>query len=175
MTMPMYAFGCSCLILIGWLIQTKRISSWVAALTLESFACVCYIVLIIVRPPVLRYIFVTLATACSICIYPIIWPERIRAAHGTTTAGLAIGTTSAAAQLTGESSVHRCVTMTMLTTCYRHCWPRAVSIKIRTQGSSQLCGLDWTLGWCYCRDIMYVVFGAQTRSKRNNGGGGRAK
>ena len=43
----------------------------------------------------------SIATASSICIYPIIWPERIRAAHGTTTAGLAIGITNAAAQLTG--------------------------------------------------------------------------
>lgn len=101
MTMPTYAFGCSCLVLIGWLIHRKKINPWVAALCLEVFACVCYIVLITVRPPIVRYIFVTFATACSICIYPIIWPERIRAAHGTTTAGLAIGMTNAAAQFTG--------------------------------------------------------------------------
>ena len=101
MTMPTYAFGCSCLILIGWLIHRGKVTSWVAALSLEVFACICYIVLITVRPPIVRYIFVTFATACSICIYPIIWPERIRAAHGTTTAGLAIGITNAAAQLTG--------------------------------------------------------------------------
>jgi len=101
MTMPTYAFGCSCLVIIGWLIHRKKISPWVAAISLEVCACVCYIVLITVRPPIVRYIFVTFATACSICIYPIIWPERIRAAHGTTTAGLAIGLTNAAAQLTG--------------------------------------------------------------------------
>ncbi|KAK5106595.1 hypothetical protein LTS08_000716 [Lithohypha guttulata] len=101
MTMPTYAFGCTCLILIGWLIHRRKITPWIAALCLEVFACICYVVLICVRPPIIRYIFVTFATACSICIYPIIWPERIRAAHGTTTAGLAIGTTNAAAQLTG--------------------------------------------------------------------------
>ena len=99
--MPTYAFGFSCLILIVWLIHRGKVTSWVAALSLEVFACICYIVLITVRPPIVRYIFVTFATACSICIYPIIWPERIRAAHGTTTAGLAIGITNAAAQLTG--------------------------------------------------------------------------
>ena len=32
MTMPAYAFGCSCLVLIGWLIRTKRLISWVAAI-----------------------------------------------------------------------------------------------------------------------------------------------
>lgn len=62
---------------------------------------VCYILLITVKPAIAKYIFVTIATACSICIYPILWPERIRAAHGTTTAGLAIGLTNAAAQFSG--------------------------------------------------------------------------
>ena len=55
---------------------------------------VCYIILITVDIPVVKYIFVTVALSCSISIYPIIWPERIRAAHGTTAAGLAIGLTN---------------------------------------------------------------------------------
>lgn len=61
---------------------------------LEAFACICYIVLITVDVPIVKYIFVTLALSCSISIYPIIWPERIRAAHGTTAAALAIGLTN---------------------------------------------------------------------------------
>lgn len=61
----------------------------------------CYILLIVVEDSIAKYVLVTVATACSICIYPIIWPERIRAAHGTTTAGLMIGITNAAAQLSG--------------------------------------------------------------------------
>jgi len=69
--------------------------------TVETFACICYIVLITVDIPIVKYIFVTLALACSISIYPIIWPERIRAAHGTTAAALGIGLTNAAAQLQG--------------------------------------------------------------------------
>lgn len=32
MTMPAYAFGCSCLVFIGWLIRTKKLISWVAAI-----------------------------------------------------------------------------------------------------------------------------------------------
>ncbi|KAK4902730.1 hypothetical protein LTR27_000669 [Elasticomyces elasticus] len=101
MTMPTYAFGCACLILIGWLIHTKRIVSWAAAMTLELVACVCYIILITVRTAIVRYIFLTIAVGCSISIYPILWPERIRAARGTTATGLAIGITNAAAQLSG--------------------------------------------------------------------------
>lgn len=61
---------------------------------LEAFACICYIILITVDIPIVKYIFVTLALSCSISIYPIIWPERIRAAHGTTAAALAIGLTN---------------------------------------------------------------------------------
>lgn len=62
---------------------------------------VCYVLLIVIKDTIAKYVLVTIATACSICIYPILWPERIRAAHGTTTAGLTIGMTNAAAQLNG--------------------------------------------------------------------------
>jgi len=101
MTMPTYTIGCSCLILTGWLIHRGLVRSWVAALSLEAFGCVCYIILVTVESAIVRYIFVTFALACTICIYPILWPERIRAAHGTTTAGLAIGFTNAMAQMQG--------------------------------------------------------------------------
>ena len=72
MTMPTYAFGCSCLVFIGWLIHTHKVTSWVAAITLECIAMCCYIVLITVKVPIVKYIFVTLATACSICILSLI-------------------------------------------------------------------------------------------------------
>ena len=55
---------------------------------------VCYIILITVDVPIVKYIFITIALACSISIYPVVWPERIRAAHGTSAAGLAIGFTN---------------------------------------------------------------------------------
>lgn len=53
-----------------------------------------FILLITVQKPVAKYIFISIALACGICVYPIIWPQRIRAAHGTTAAGLAIGITN---------------------------------------------------------------------------------
>ncbi|KAK6419180.1 hypothetical protein LTR81_007760 [Elasticomyces elasticus] len=52
------------------------------------------IILITVRTAIVRYIFLTIAVGCSISIYPILWPERIRAARGTTATGLAIGITN---------------------------------------------------------------------------------
>ncbi|KAI5358431.1 putative major facilitator superfamily, MFS transporter superfamily [Septoria linicola] len=101
MTMPTYAFGCACLVSIGWLIQRRYLGPWIAAISLEIIACVCYVILIFLRNAAAKYVLITIATACSICIYPILWPERIRAAHGTTTAGFTIGMTNAAARLTG--------------------------------------------------------------------------
>ena len=101
LTMPTYAFGCTCLVLIGWTIQRQKLRPWIAAMVLEVLTMICYIILIVVNNSIAKYVLVTLATACSICIYPILWPERIRVAHGTTAAGLTIGLTNAAAQFNG--------------------------------------------------------------------------
>jgi hypothetical protein len=67
----------------------------------ESIALLCYILLLVIHPPIAKYLIISIAVACSTCVYPVLWPERIRAAHGTTTAGLAIGLTNASAQLMG--------------------------------------------------------------------------
>ncbi|EME39515.1 hypothetical protein DOTSEDRAFT_180100 [Dothistroma septosporum NZE10] len=101
LTIPTYAFGCACLVVIGWTIQRRKLRPWVAAMALEVLTMICYIILIVVKSSVAKYVLVTLATSCSICIYPILWPERIRVAHGTTAAGLTIGLTNAAAQFSG--------------------------------------------------------------------------
>ena len=69
--------------------------------------------MITVKVPVVKYIFVTLALACSICIYPIVWPERIRAARGTSAAGMAIGITNVSVYLycaIRKKGADRCVT-----------------------------------------------------------------
>ncbi|EPE24755.1 MFS general substrate transporter [Glarea lozoyensis ATCC 20868] len=101
MTMPPYTFVFVILLTLGWLIHTKRLNPWVAGLGLEAAQIVCYILLITIRNKEAKYIFVMIATAASQSFFPIIWPERIRAAHGTTTAGLAIGITNSMAQLMG--------------------------------------------------------------------------
>ena len=101
MTMPPYVLGAAGLVSIAWLIRLNKLRSWVAALALEAFGLVCHIVLITVQTPLVRYIFIILASTSSFGVCPILWPERIRAVHGTTSAGLAIGITSAAAGLQG--------------------------------------------------------------------------
>lgn len=67
----------------------------------ESLALLCYVLLLVIHSPIAKYLIISIAVACSTCVYPVLWPERIRAAHGTTTAGLAIGMTNASAQLMG--------------------------------------------------------------------------
>ena len=66
----------------------------------------CYIILITVDILVVKYVIVTIALSCSICIYPVLWPERIRAAHGTTAAGLAIGLTNVSSLIALPPGVH---------------------------------------------------------------------
>lgn len=73
---------------------------------MECTALVMFILLITVQVPIAKYIFISIALACSICVYPIIWPERIRAAHGTTAAGLAIGITNVSARVDASVTLH---------------------------------------------------------------------
>jgi len=86
---------------LAFLIHTRRLSPWVAGLGVEVEQIVCYVLLITINSPIAKYIFVMIATAASQSFFAIIWPERIRAAKGTTTAGIAIGITNASCQLMG--------------------------------------------------------------------------
>jgi hypothetical protein len=86
---------------LAFFIHTKRLNPWVAGLGVEVVQIICYILLITIKQPIAKYMFVMIATAASQSFFAIIWPERIRAARGTTTAGLAIGITNASCQLMG--------------------------------------------------------------------------
>ncbi|TPX16514.1 uncharacterized protein E0L32_003808 [Thyridium curvatum] len=101
MTMPAFTMVFIILLSLAFLTHTKRLNPFVAGLFVESVQIVCYILLITVKNAVAKYIFVITATAASQSFYPLLWPERIRAAKGTTSAGLAIGCTNALAQLMG--------------------------------------------------------------------------
>ncbi|CCF33653.1 high-affinity nicotinic acid transporter [Colletotrichum higginsianum] len=101
MTMPPFTLVFVILLSLAFLVHTRRLSPWVAGLGLEAAQIVCYVLLITVKHPIAKYVFVMIATAASQSFFAIIWPERIRAAKGTTTAGLAIGLTNASCQLMG--------------------------------------------------------------------------
>ncbi|KAF6820059.1 high-affinity nicotinic acid transporter [Colletotrichum plurivorum] len=105
MTMPPFTLVFVILLSLAFLVHTQRLSPWVAGLGLEATQIVCYVLLITIKHPIAKYIFVMIATAASQSFFAIIWPgksstdQRIRAAKGTTTAGLAIGITNASCQL----------------------------------------------------------------------------
>ncbi len=42
----------------------------------ESVALLCYILLLVIRSPVAKYLIISVAVACSTCVYPVLWPER---------------------------------------------------------------------------------------------------
>jgi nitrate/nitrite transporter NarK len=75
--------------------------------TVEATTIVCYIILITVHSPVVKYLALIVAVSCAGSAYPVIWPERIRALEGTTVAaGVGIGWTNAMAQFGGIVGPH---------------------------------------------------------------------
>lgn len=74
--------------------------------TVESTIILCYILLITVPNPVVKYLCLIVATSCAGSAYPVIWPERIRALEGTVAAGIGIGITNAMAQFGGIVGPH---------------------------------------------------------------------
>ncbi|KAF2733983.1 retrograde regulation protein 2 [Polyplosphaeria fusca] len=91
---------------LGFLLHRKWIRPWVTAAALESTTIVCYIILLTVDNPVIRYLCLIVAVGCAGCAYPVIWPERIRALEGTVASGIGIGVTNACAQFSGIVGPH---------------------------------------------------------------------
>lgn len=72
----------------------------------ESTIIGCYIILVTVDQPVVRYLALIVAVSCAGSAYPVIWPERIRALEGTVASGIGIGFTNACAQWGGIVGPH---------------------------------------------------------------------
>ncbi len=106
LTIPVPIIGGCILLIIAWLIQRKKLKPWLTAGILNICVLACYIALILVKGPLVRYILIMLAMIFGIGVLPILWPERIRATNGTTGAGLAIGLTTAVASTNGVISPH---------------------------------------------------------------------
>jgi hypothetical protein len=97
MTMPPYTLGFVILVSLVSLaacVQNKWISAFHAAAGLGVTQVICCILLVTVTDRIGKYILVMVATACRQSFFPILWPERIRAATGASAAGFAIGVTN---------------------------------------------------------------------------------
>lgn len=81
MTMPPFTLVFVILLTLAFSIHHGHLSPWVAGLGVEAVQIVCYILLIIVRHPIAKYIFVTIATAASQSFFPIIWLGMSEAWH----------------------------------------------------------------------------------------------
>ncbi|KAF1951759.1 MFS general substrate transporter [Byssothecium circinans] len=106
MNIPPYVTGFILLNTLGFLIQKKWIRPWLAAVGIESTIIICYIILLTVDNPVVRYLCLIVAVACAGGAYPVIWPERIRALEGTVASGIGIGLTNACVQFSGIVGPH---------------------------------------------------------------------
>ncbi|KAF9691881.1 hypothetical protein EKO04_009965 [Ascochyta lentis] len=106
MNIPPYVSAFLLLNALGFMLQRKWIRPWVTAVGIELTTIVCYIILLTVDNPVVRYLCLVVAVACAGCAYPVIWPERIRALEGTVASGIGIGLTNACAQFSGIVGPH---------------------------------------------------------------------
>jgi hypothetical protein len=88
------------------MLQRKWIRQWTAAIGIETTIITCYIILLTVDNPVVRYLCLIVAVGCAGCAYPVIWSERIRALNGTVASGIGIGITNACAQFSGIVGPH---------------------------------------------------------------------
>ncbi|KAF3002652.1 hypothetical protein E8E13_009398 [Curvularia kusanoi] len=106
MNIPPYVSAFLLLNTLGFMLQRKWIRPWVTAVGLETTTIVCYIILLTVDHPVVRYLCLIVAVACAGCSYPVLWSERIRALEGTVASGIGIGLTNACAQFSGIVGPH---------------------------------------------------------------------
>jgi len=101
MTMPPFAIAVVLVTIVAWLISKGKANPWEFAIVLELINCACYIALITIHNPVAKYVVVCLAQVCTMSVMPLLWPERVRTAQGTTATGLTIGITSTCTHLSG--------------------------------------------------------------------------
>ncbi|KAJ9503972.1 hypothetical protein H2202_000028 [Exophiala xenobiotica] len=107
MNIPPYVACFVLLNTLGHMLHKKWIRPWTTAVSIEATTIVCYIILITVHSPVVKYLALIVAVSCAGSAYPVIWPERIRALQGTTVAaGVGIGWTNAMAQFSGIVGPH---------------------------------------------------------------------
>jgi len=106
MNIPPYVACFLLLNTLGYALHKKWIRPWTTAVSIEGTTIICYIILITVHSPVVKYLALIVAVSCAGSAYPVIWPERIRALEGTVAAGIGIGLTNAMAQFGGIVGPH---------------------------------------------------------------------
>ncbi|KAF8527069.1 high-affinity nicotinic acid transporter [Gautieria morchelliformis] len=86
---------------LGWFVHSGRFNPFLVASLLEVVNIICCIILLTVKVNVVKYLALMVASGTAGSVYPILWPARVKAARGTTSAGLAIGFTNACSQFQG--------------------------------------------------------------------------
>ncbi|KAK1074817.1 hypothetical protein LTR74_000661 [Friedmanniomyces endolithicus] len=87
LTLPPCALGMIIVLIIATQVQSKRVSPWAWAIIFEMLNCGCYIALMAVRHAIAKYVIVCFALVCTGGVMPMLYPELIRTARGTTATG----------------------------------------------------------------------------------------
>lgn len=111
---------------------------------------ICYIILITVDVPIVKYIFVTLATSCSICIYPILWPGKNRAVQLIQSRILTSFARARSCRARHNDSWSCYRSYECVCAADRDGRTTGISVKVWPNLQSQLCNLNWTTCWRCC-------------------------
>ncbi|ETI26941.1 hypothetical protein G647_10040 [Cladophialophora carrionii CBS 160.54] len=141
MNIPPYVCCFLFLNTVGNLIHRGWIRPWTCAVAIESTTIVCYIILVTVHSPVVKYIALIVAVSCAGSAYPVIWPERIRALEGTVAAGVGIGLTNACAQWSGIVGPH--VYSTIYGPTYHKSYGQGVRLGWTSGRTVPVCNTTW--------------------------------
>ncbi|KAK0275675.1 hypothetical protein LTR35_010945 [Friedmanniomyces endolithicus] len=89
LTLPPCALSIIIVLIIVTQVRSKRVSPWAWAIIFEMLNCGCYIALMAVRNAIAEYVIICFALVCTGGVMPMLYPELIRTARGTTaTAGI---------------------------------------------------------------------------------------
>ncbi|KAK0803494.1 hypothetical protein LTR29_001071 [Friedmanniomyces endolithicus] len=89
LTLPPCALSIIIVLIIVTQVRSKRVSPWAWAVIFEMLNCGCYIALMAVRNAIAKYVIICFALVCTGGVMPMLYPELIRTARGTTaTAGI---------------------------------------------------------------------------------------
>jgi len=87
LTLPPCALSIIIVLIIVTQVRSKRVSPWAWAVIFEMLNCGCYIALMAVRNAIAKCVIICFALVCTGGVMPMLYPELIRTARGTTATG----------------------------------------------------------------------------------------
>ncbi|KAF5389875.1 hypothetical protein D9757_003570 [Collybiopsis confluens] len=89
------------MVICAYMAHKNKWNPFTVSFILQIINLVCCIILMTVKQPIVRYIFILVARSCSNTVVNLLWPSRVEALKGTTAVGLGIAISNLVNQLDG--------------------------------------------------------------------------